>query len=331
MSAISSNSTRSASFSVSAPTVGKRAQRGLGLVAGEVRSQRDRDRLRGDGGLVLEPGHADVAGLHSELVGDAAHGVIRGECTFFERDVQVVAGAAGRVRGDLFDHEIFGTAFEDGHASPFARRRPRCKRARAGGAIRAKRGAVRFSLVCLVLCLVACGGKKLPPNGELTRQLTPWELVGQKIDELEITSMVTLRYGCAACTRFVANEVIVQKNGDFRVYDLTHRTEKSHGTASPEALAALNEVLGSADFKALEEGPPVGTQSPPWVEIRATGQRIRRLTPTEEGREPRARPPHDRARRRDEQRQLGAHLVRHLVALAAIRLLRRVVHEVRDA
>lgn len=133
---------------------------------------------------------------------------------------------------------------------------------------------------------MGCGGNKLPPNGELTRQLTPWELVGQKIDELEVTALVTLRYGCASCTRFVANEVIVQKDGDFRVYDLTHRTEKAHGTASPAALKALREVLDSAEFKALEDGPTVGTQSPPWVEIRAMGQRVRRLTPTVDGAEP---------------------------------------------
>jgi hypothetical protein len=132
----------------------------------------------------------------------------------------------------------------------------------------------------------ACGGKKAKTSGELTRELTPWEQVGQKIDELEITSLVTLRYGCAACTRFVANELIVQKNGDFRVYDLTHRTERSHGTATADALATLHTVLDGADFKALAEGPAVGTQSPPWVEIRSGGRRVRRLTPMQEGADP---------------------------------------------
>lgn len=154
------------------------------------------------------------------------------------------------------------------------------------GSVRRVRPLVRFAFACLLVLPIACGGKKANTSGELTRELTPWEKVGQKIDELEITSLVTLRYGCSGCTRFVANELIVQKNGDFRVYDLTHRVERSHGRATPEALAALQTLLESAPFKALEEGPRVGTQSPPWVEIRASGQRIRRLTPTTEGAEP---------------------------------------------
>ena len=161
---------------------------------------------------------------------------------------------------------------------------------RADVAIRGSVGRVRLfvlaSFALTSIALPACGGKEANTGGELTRELTSWEKVGQKIDELELTSQVTLRYGCEGCTRFVANELIVHKNGDFRVYDLTHRTELSHGTASPEAMATLRTLLESAPFKALGEGPRVGTQSPPWVEIRSGGQRVRRLTPTTEGVEP---------------------------------------------
>lgn len=141
-----------------------------------------------------------------------------------------------------------------------------------------------LALVC-VLALIACSGAK-KGAAELTRELTPWELLGQKISELEITSLVTLRYGCEGCSRFVANELIVQKNGDFRVYDLTNRAERSRGTATPEALATLRELLASEEWKALPEGQRVGTQSPPWLEIRTGGYRLRRLTSEQEGHEP---------------------------------------------
>lgn len=147
--------------------------------------------------------------------------------------------------------------------------------------------ASRWLVSLLLLCSAAstgCAGKKGP--AELTRELTPWELLGQKITELEITALVTLRFGCSGCTRFVANEIIVQPSGEFRIYDLTHRNERTRGTASPEVLASLRELVASPEWKALPEGEAVGTQSPPWLEIRTGGYRVRRLTPLQEGHEP---------------------------------------------
>ena len=140
-------------------------------------------------------------------------------------------------------------------------------------------------LACAATTTWGCGGGKTGP-AELTRELTPWEVLGQKIGELEVTSLVTLRFGCSGCTRFVANELVVQPNGDFRIFDLTHRTERTRGTATPETLSTLRELLASAEWKALPEGATVGTQSPPWLELKAAGRRVRRLTPVQEGQEP---------------------------------------------
>ncbi len=139
-----------------------------------------------------------------------------------------------------------------------------------------------FALCAVLLC--SCGGSR--GAAELTRTPTPWERLGQKIGEQEASALVTLRYGCEGCTRFVANELIVQPGGEFRVYDLTNRAERSHGAAPLEAMTTLRALLGGAEWKTLPEGQKSGTKDPPWLEIRAHGQRVRRSTPLREGQEP---------------------------------------------
>lgn len=143
---------------------------------------------------------------------------------------------------------------------------------------------MRALVLLLAFASFACGSSK--NSSEITLVPTPWELMGKRIGETEAAALVTLRFGCSGCTRFVANELLVLPDGEFVVFDLNERRERNRGKASKAVMQQLEALLVSDEWRRLEEGQTAITSARPWLEIRAHGKPVRRHSPIEEGHEP---------------------------------------------
>lgn len=134
-----------------------------------------------------------------------------------------------------------------------------------------------------VWMMVGCG--PMQPQ-EVSVPPTPWEQMGKRIIEAEGSALITLRFGCSGCTRFVANELIVYPDGRYEVFDLHERREKQRGRARAEIMERLRALLSSDRFRAVEDGRTELQSARPWLELRANGKPVRRHSPLREGHEP---------------------------------------------
>ena len=83
-----------------------------GEVFGFFARRMDGDDLLGDGKLIFEPSVADGAFVDFEMAGDDGDELERGNGSFFDEHVDVLAVSCGLVEGEFGDKEVFGPVLD---------------------------------------------------------------------------------------------------------------------------------------------------------------------------------------------------------------------------